>query len=174
MQLELWVPPCVLFGWWFSLWELWRVWLVDIVLPMRLQTPSAPSVLSLTPPLGSPCSVQWLAASIHIHLWQSLLGDRYIRLLPARSIPCKTPNPDTISEAKKRLLTTPLLKGSFRFTEKRRRKDRGSPRNSVLPLRVPLLSSHITVDLSFTVDELTSTHHNHLKCTDDYMLSRSS
>jgi hypothetical protein len=27
MQLEPWVPPCVLFGWWFSPWELWGVWL---------------------------------------------------------------------------------------------------------------------------------------------------
>jgi hypothetical protein len=25
MQLETWVPPCVLFGWWFSPWELWGV-----------------------------------------------------------------------------------------------------------------------------------------------------
>jgi hypothetical protein len=47
--------------------------LVDIVfLPIGLQTPSAPSVLSLTPPLGSPCSVQWLAASIHICIGQFL------------------------------------------------------------------------------------------------------
>ena len=43
------------------------LWLVDIVvLPVGLQTPSAPSVLSLTPPLGSPYSVQWLHASILI------------------------------------------------------------------------------------------------------------
>jgi hypothetical protein len=35
MRLEPWIPPCVLFGWWFSPWELWGVWLVDIVvLPM--------------------------------------------------------------------------------------------------------------------------------------------
>jgi hypothetical protein len=48
MQLEPCVPPCVLFVWWLSPWELWGVWLVDIVvLPIRLQTPSAPSVLSL-------------------------------------------------------------------------------------------------------------------------------
>jgi hypothetical protein len=41
------------------------VWLVDIlVLPMGLQTSSAPSLLSLTPPLGSLCSAQWLAARI--------------------------------------------------------------------------------------------------------------
>jgi hypothetical protein len=58
MWLELWVPPCVLFGWWFSPWELWRggggcvICFVDIVvLPMGLQTPSTPLVLSLTPPL---------------------------------------------------------------------------------------------------------------------------
>jgi hypothetical protein len=57
--LEPWIPPYVLFGSWFSSpWELWGVWLVDIiVLPMGLQTPSAPSVLSLTPPLGTLCSV---------------------------------------------------------------------------------------------------------------------
>jgi hypothetical protein len=54
MQLDSWVPPCVLFGWWFSPWELWGYWLVDIVvLPMGLQTPSAPSVLSLTSPFGT-------------------------------------------------------------------------------------------------------------------------
>ena len=41
MQLEPWVPLCVLFGWWFSLWELWGFWFVDIVvLPMGLQTPT--------------------------------------------------------------------------------------------------------------------------------------
>ena len=41
---------CKLFGWWFSPWELW---LVDIVVfPMRLQSPSAPSVLPQTLPLG--------------------------------------------------------------------------------------------------------------------------
>jgi len=28
-----WVPPCILFGWWFGLWKLWGVWLADIVLP---------------------------------------------------------------------------------------------------------------------------------------------
>jgi hypothetical protein len=33
MQLEPWVPPCILFGWWFSPSELWEVWLVDIVVP---------------------------------------------------------------------------------------------------------------------------------------------
>jgi hypothetical protein len=73
MRLEPWVPPCVLFGWWFSPWEHgggvgwgedWGFFFVclfvcffdTVVLPMGLQTPSAPSVLSLTPPLGTPCS----------------------------------------------------------------------------------------------------------------------
>jgi hypothetical protein len=41
------------------------VWLVDIIVPpMGLQTLSAPSVLSLTPLLGTLCSVQWLSTSI--------------------------------------------------------------------------------------------------------------
>ena len=41
-----WVLPCVLFGWWFSPWELWRFWVVHIVVPpIGLQTPSAPRVL---------------------------------------------------------------------------------------------------------------------------------
>jgi hypothetical protein len=60
-QLKPWVPPCVLFVWWFSPWDIWGFWLVDIVvLPMKLQTFSAPSVL--TPPLWTTCLVQWLAA----------------------------------------------------------------------------------------------------------------
>jgi hypothetical protein len=31
MQLEPCVPPCVFFDWWFSPKELWRYWLVHIV-----------------------------------------------------------------------------------------------------------------------------------------------
>jgi hypothetical protein len=43
MQLETQVPLCVFFDWWFSPRELWEYWLVHIVvLPMGLQTPSAP------------------------------------------------------------------------------------------------------------------------------------
>jgi hypothetical protein len=54
MQLEPWVPPCALLGWWISTWEFWGSWLVNIVvLSMGLQAPSAPSVHSLTPPLGT-------------------------------------------------------------------------------------------------------------------------
>ena len=33
MQLEPWVPPCVLFGWWFSPWKLWGSgWLILLFL----------------------------------------------------------------------------------------------------------------------------------------------
>jgi len=40
VQLEPCVPQCVLFGWWFSPWELLGIWLVDIgVLPMGLKIP---------------------------------------------------------------------------------------------------------------------------------------
>jgi hypothetical protein len=37
------------------------------------KAPSAPSVLSLTPPLGSLCSVWWLAVSSHICIGQGLV-----------------------------------------------------------------------------------------------------
>jgi hypothetical protein len=74
MQLEPWVRPCVLFGWWFSPWELWRYWLVHIVVPsMDLQTPTALWILSLAPSLGTLCSVQWLAESIHFCICQALI-----------------------------------------------------------------------------------------------------
>ena len=67
--------PCVLLWWWLSPWKLWGIWLVDIVvLPMELQIPSTPSVLSLTALLGTPCSVQWLAASIHLCICKALAG----------------------------------------------------------------------------------------------------
>jgi hypothetical protein len=49
--------------------------LVHIVfLNTGLQTPSAPSVLSLTPSLGLPCSVQWSAVNIHLLLCLSGSG----------------------------------------------------------------------------------------------------
>ena len=84
MQLEPWVTPCVLFGWWFSPWELWEFLLVDIVLPMGLQYFSAPSVLSQLFP-WSPCAQYngWLrdSTSILVRLWPSLSGHSDIRLL---------------------------------------------------------------------------------------------
>jgi hypothetical protein len=91
MQLEPWIPPCVLLGWWFSPSEVWGVWLTDIiVLPMGLQTPSVPSVLSPSPPLGTPLGTLaqsnawlWASASLFVRLWQNFLGDSYIRFLSA-------------------------------------------------------------------------------------------
>jgi hypothetical protein len=51
------------------------VWLVDIdVLPMGLQAPSTPSILYLTPLLGTPCSVQWLAVNICLCICKTLTG----------------------------------------------------------------------------------------------------
>ena len=65
--------PCVFLGWCFSPWELWGFWLVDIVvLPMRLQTHSAPTALSLLSTLGSTLSVQCLAVYIHICIGSAL------------------------------------------------------------------------------------------------------
>ena len=76
IQLEPWVPPCVLFGWWFSPWELWGGgphWLILLFSLWGCKpTPSAPSVLSLTHPLRTLCSVQWLAASICLCICQAL------------------------------------------------------------------------------------------------------
>jgi hypothetical protein len=52
------------FGWWFSTRELWGYWLVHIVvLPIGLQTPLAPWVLSLAPSLGTLCFAQWIAGT---------------------------------------------------------------------------------------------------------------
>jgi hypothetical protein len=55
--------------------------LVDIdVIPMGLQTPSSPSVLSNSS-IGDPQSNGWLRASTSVlaRLWQSLSGDNCIR-----------------------------------------------------------------------------------------------
>jgi hypothetical protein len=50
MRLEPWVPPCVLFSWWFSPWELWGLLLVDI----------EQQILSnLVPVLGLKFSEEW-------------------------------------------------------------------------------------------------------------------
>jgi hypothetical protein len=49
-----------------------RYWLVHIVPPMGLQTPSAPWVLPLAPPLGTLYSVQWMAMSIYFCICQAL------------------------------------------------------------------------------------------------------
>jgi hypothetical protein len=70
----MWLEPCVLFGWWFNPWALGGYWLVHIVVPpMGLQTSSAYWVFSLAPPLGTLCSVQLLAESIHLCICQALV-----------------------------------------------------------------------------------------------------
>ena len=49
--------------------------MVDIiVLPMVLKTPSTPPVPYLTPLLGTPRSVHWLAANIHLYICKVLAG----------------------------------------------------------------------------------------------------
>jgi hypothetical protein len=84
MQMEPWIIPFVLFGWWFSPWVLWGSgWLILLFLLMGLQTSSAPSVLSLTPPLGTPCSVEWLAVSIHLCICLALVEPLMIQLYQA-------------------------------------------------------------------------------------------
>jgi hypothetical protein len=50
-------------------------WLVHIVVPpMGLQTPSAPWILSLASSLGTLCSIQWMAVSIHFCICQALFA----------------------------------------------------------------------------------------------------
>ena len=87
MRLKPWVPPCVLYSWWFSPCELWRVWLVYIIVhPVCCKPLQLLQSFLLTPALETPCSVQWLArrsTSEFVRLWQSLSGDSYIRLLSA-------------------------------------------------------------------------------------------
>jgi hypothetical protein len=54
-------------------------WLVDIgVLPMGLQTPSAHSVLPLTPPLCSPCSVPWVEEPLRRHPYQAPISKHFL------------------------------------------------------------------------------------------------
>jgi len=61
---------CVLFGWWFSPWEYWGFCLIAIVvLPMRLQNPSAPTVFALTNfPIGLPM-LSPMFGCVHLHLY---------------------------------------------------------------------------------------------------------
>ena len=73
MQLEPWVPPCELFDWWFTLWEIYGYWLVHIVVPpMGLQTHLAPRVHYLVPSLGTLCFTQWMAVCINFCICQAL------------------------------------------------------------------------------------------------------
>jgi hypothetical protein len=66
--------PCIFYGWLLSPWKLWGIWSIDIIVSMGLQTPSSPSFLALTPPLGSPHSVWYLVACIRICNGQAISG----------------------------------------------------------------------------------------------------
>jgi hypothetical protein len=77
MQLEPWVPPCVLFGCGLDPGSSGegggRYCLFNIVVPpMGLQAPSTPLALSLAPPLGTLYLVQWLTEGIHLCICQAL------------------------------------------------------------------------------------------------------
>jgi hypothetical protein len=73
--LAQWIPPCVLFGWYFSPWEFWGFWLVHtVVLPLSYKPLQLLQSFLLTPPLRTLCSVQWLAASISLCTCQALAG----------------------------------------------------------------------------------------------------
>ena len=77
MHLALKVPPCVIYDWWYSSKELWEYWLVHInVLPMGLQSPSAPWVFFWLLHWG-PCTPSNVFSVFSGH-WQSLAGDSYI------------------------------------------------------------------------------------------------
>jgi hypothetical protein len=81
-QLEPWVPLCVFFGWWFNLWELWGVWLVDIVvLPVGLQNPFS----SFSPFSNSPVGVLVLSPmvdwEIFISIWFALIFFYHVEFL---------------------------------------------------------------------------------------------
>ena len=73
LQTQMFLQVYSFFGWCFSPWKFWGYWLVHIVVhPMGLQSSSAPWVLSLALPLGTLCSVQWLAESFHFCIYQEL------------------------------------------------------------------------------------------------------
>lgn len=44
-----WITPCTPLAWWSNFWEHWVVWPDNIILPMGLESPSAPPVLLLAP-----------------------------------------------------------------------------------------------------------------------------
>ena len=69
MQLESWIPPGVLFGWWFHPCELWGVWLVDIVvLPMGISFRPSPKSS-----IGIPV-LSLILGFKHLHLYWSGYG----------------------------------------------------------------------------------------------------
>ena len=77
-------PSKCFFGWWSSPQELQEIWPVDTVAPfMGLQTPSAPSFLSPTPPLGTPMLCPMVNYSVYhtvddFPLWVTLPLCKYV------------------------------------------------------------------------------------------------
>jgi hypothetical protein len=74
IQLEPWVPSWVLLCWWLSPWELWGIWLVDIVVPlMGVANPFNSFRPFSNSPIGGPppLSNGWLRAStsLFVRLW---------------------------------------------------------------------------------------------------------
>jgi hypothetical protein len=73
---------CMLFGWWFSLWELQRSRLIDPVgLPMEFLTLLGPTVLpsiSSMSPQGPSTVWLWVSASVWVSCW----------VKPLRGQPC--------------------------------------------------------------------------------------
>jgi hypothetical protein len=84
MWPEPWVPPCVLFGWWSSLWELWGSGLLTLLLspwgckPPELLWPFSNSFIR--DPHTHSNGWLWASASVVVRLWQSRSEDSHIRL----------------------------------------------------------------------------------------------
>jgi hypothetical protein len=92
MQLEPWVPPCVLFGWWVSHCELWvggRLVGWHCCSSYEVAKPFSSFSTSSNSLHWGPCAKSdgWLqaSASVLVRLWLSLSGGIYINLLSASS-----------------------------------------------------------------------------------------
>jgi hypothetical protein len=72
LLLHMLLEPCVVLCWWFSPWEFWgrgSGWLI-----LLFSYGVANSFISLTPLLGTPCSIQWLASRISLCICKALAG----------------------------------------------------------------------------------------------------
>jgi hypothetical protein len=84
MWPESWVPPCVLLGWWFSLWEFW-LGLVGwyCCYSYGVETPSSSFNPFFNFSIGGTQAqfkgCLWASTSVFVRLWQSLSGDNYIQ-----------------------------------------------------------------------------------------------
>ena len=73
MQLEPWVPPCVLFDWWFSSCELWGIWLVDIVVLPIVANPFSSINHFSNSSIGDPMLIP-KGCCKHLSLYSSVSG----------------------------------------------------------------------------------------------------